>query len=70
MELIDEILSASNLTQASKEVIRNKGAGGIDGMQVESLKDYLDNNRDSLVDSICNCQYTPQPIRGKKDFKK
>jgi len=55
MKLVDEILRAGNLTQASKEVIRNKGAGGIDGMQVESLKDYLDNNRDSLVDSICNC---------------
>lgn len=66
MKLIDEILRAGNLTQASKEVIRNKGAGGIDGMQVEQLKEYLDNNRISLVDSIRDCQYTPQPIRGKQ----
>jgi len=32
MGLIDEILSASNLTLASKDVIRNKGAGGVDKM--------------------------------------
>ena len=32
MELIEEILRAGNLTEASKEVIRNKGAGGVDKM--------------------------------------
>ena len=66
MELIDEILRASNLTLASRDVIRNKGAGGIDGMQVEELKDYLDENRESLINQILKCQYIPQPIRGKE----
>jgi group II intron reverse transcriptase/maturase len=66
MELVDEILRVGNLTQASNEVIRNKGAGGIDGMSVESLKDYLTNNRNSLEDLIRNCKYYPQPIRGKE----
>jgi len=42
MELIEEILRAANITLASKEVIRNKGAGGIDGMNVKDLKEYLD----------------------------
>lgn len=65
MKLVDEILRAGNLTQASKEVIRNKGAGGIDGMNVESLKDYLTKNRNSLEEQIRNCTYYPQPIRGK-----
>ena len=66
MKLVDEILRTGNLTQASKEVIRNKGAGGIDGMSVDSLKDYLTNNRNSLEDLIRNCKYSPQPIRGKE----
>ena len=48
MKLIDEVLRAGNLTQASKEVIRNKGAGGIDRMEVKDLKDYLENNRDTI----------------------
>lgn len=65
MKLVDEILRAGNLTQACNEVIRNKGAGGTDGMSVESLKDYLTNNRNSLENLIRNCTYYPQPIRGK-----
>jgi RNA-directed DNA polymerase len=65
MKLVDEILRVGNLTQASNEVIRNKGAGGIDGMNVESLKDYLTKNRNSLEEQIRNCTYYPQPIRGK-----
>lgn len=66
MELIEEILKASNLTQASKEVIRNKGAGGIDGMSVNDLKDYLSTNREVLTNQIRNQTYIPQPIRGKE----
>ncbi|NCU44031.1 group II intron reverse transcriptase/maturase, partial [Candidatus Saccharibacteria bacterium] len=65
MKLVDEILRVGNLTQASNEVIRNKGAGGIDGMNVESLKDYLTKNRNLLEEQIRNCTYYPQPIRGK-----
>jgi RNA-directed DNA polymerase len=65
MELIEKILSVSNLTLASKDVIRNKGAGGIDGMSIKDLKEYLDNNRDILTNQIRKCEYIPQPIRGK-----
>ena len=66
MNLIEQILRTGNLTEASKEVIRNKGAGGIDNMSVDSLKEYLTNNRSSLEESIRNCKYYPQPIRGKE----
>lgn len=66
MKLIDEILRVSNLTQASKEVIRNKGAGGIDGMRVEDLESYLFDNREMLINQIRNQTYIPQPIRGKE----
>jgi len=66
MELIEEVLRAGNLTEASKEVIRNKGAGGVDKMYVEDLKEYLDKNRDFLTDQIRKSAYIPQPIRGKE----
>ena len=65
MELIEEILRAANLTQASKDVIRNKGAGGIDRMSVNDLEEYLNNNRETLTNQIHNRKYIPQPIRGK-----
>ena len=66
MELIEEILRTSNLTQASKEVIRNKGAGGIDGMSVKDLKEYLYKNREKIINQIRSQKYIPQPIRGKE----
>jgi len=65
MELVERILNARNLTQASREVIRNKGAAGIDRMSVKELKDYLDNNRENLMEQIHKGEYIPQPIRGK-----
>ncbi|MCU4166780.1 group II intron reverse transcriptase/maturase, partial [Marinilabiliaceae bacterium A049] len=55
-----------NLTTASKEVIRNKGAGGVDGMKVTELKSHLDKNRKELETQIRNGQYLPQPIRGNE----
>ncbi len=65
-ELIEKILQNANVTMACNEVVRNKGAGGIDGMQVEELKNYLDQHRHILSDQIRNCQYHAQPIRGKE----
>jgi len=66
MEMIEKILEAGNLTKACKEVVKNKGAGGIDKMPVKKLKAYLDANRDSLCESARNGEYLPQPIRGKQ----
>jgi group II intron reverse transcriptase/maturase len=66
MELIEKILRASNLTESSKEVIRNKGAGGIDRMQVNELETYLQENRESLINQIRTGRYIPQAIRGQE----
>ena len=66
MELIDQIVSARNLTDACREVVRNKGAAGVDRMGVKVLKAYLDKNREMLVGLLRSGQYFPQPIRGKE----
>jgi RNA-directed DNA polymerase len=50
--LLEYILSPSNLNAAYKQVKRNKGAGGVDRMEVESLKDYLVSYKDELITSI------------------
>jgi RNA-directed DNA polymerase len=64
--LIERVLHSGNLTMACKEVVRNKGAGGVDGMKVSELKEYLDQQRSTLEDEISNGRYIPQPIRGKE----
>lgn len=66
MEWIEKILQAGNITEACYEVIRNKGAAGVDKMSVKELKAFLDENRAQLEDQIRNGQYLPKPIRGKE----
>lgn len=66
MQTIDAVLNARNLTQACYEVIRNKGAAGVDKMSVKELKAYLDKNRQLLTELIRKGDYIPQPIRGKE----
>ena len=66
MQTIEKVLSARNLTEACTEVVKNKGAGGIDRMNVDQLKSYLDLNREELCETIREGKYIPQPIRGKE----
>ena len=64
--MIERVLAAGNITKACYEVIKNKGAGGVDKTPVKELKAYLDTNRDKLCESVRNGDYLPQPIRGKQ----
>jgi len=66
MELISRIVEAGNLTKACVEVVKNKGAAGVDKLSVKELKQYLDDHREELTTLIHNGYYQPQPIRGKK----
>ena len=63
MELIDVITSKENLNRAYKKVVANKGAGGVDGMEVEELGAYIKGNKDEIVRSIRNRTYMPKPVR-------
>ena len=61
--LLEQILSPTNMNQAYKRVKSNKGSGGIDKMEVESLKDYLVTNKEELIQSILGGTYRPNPVR-------
>jgi len=61
--LLEQILSPTNLNRAYKRVRSNRGSGGIDKMKVESLKDYLVNNKDQLIQAILDGKYRPNPVR-------
>lgn len=63
MELIDVITLKENLNRAYKKVVANKGAGGVDGMEVEELGAYIKDNKDEIVQSIRNRTYMPKPVR-------
>lgn len=61
--LLEEMLSDENIMKAYKQVKRNKGAPGIDGMTVNELKGYLDENIDSIREQIRTRKYKPSPVR-------
>lgn len=61
--LLEQILNRDNLNRAYKQVKRNKGAGGIDGMQVDELLPYLKEHKDELVQSLRDGKYRPKPVR-------
>ena len=63
MKVIERVLSKDNLNEAYKQVIRNKGASGIDEMTCEEVKDYLKVNGDKLINQILNREYQPLPVR-------
>lgn len=54
VELIDVITSKENLNKAFKKVKANKGAGGVDGMEVEELEAYIRESKDIIIQSIRN----------------
>lgn len=61
--LLEKILDRNNLNNAFRKVKSNKGAGGVDGMGVDELLQYLKDNKDNLVQSIRDGKYHPNPVR-------
>lgn len=61
--LLELILRKDNLNKAYKQVKRNKGKGGIDGMQVDELLPFLRENQRILIQKIREGKYKPNPVR-------
>lgn len=62
-ELLEAILSNDNMNAAYKRVCANKGSGGVDGVTVDELKDYIKENGNSIREQIRRREYKPQPVR-------
>lgn len=62
--MIAAVLQAGNLYKAAHQVMRNKGASGVDGMPVSKLALYIRANRDRISTSIYSNGYIPQAILG------
>lgn len=60
---LDSILSRNKLNEAFRQVKRNKGAAGIDGMSIEEAKVYLQEHKEEILEAIHQRKYRPQPVR-------
>lgn len=65
-DLLERILERENLNRAYKQVKRNHGAPGIDGMTVEKALLWIRENREELLQSIREGSYKPNPVRRKE----
>ncbi len=63
MELLEKILSKENLNKAYKQVYKNKGASGVDGVTIDELSKYIKENKEEILTSIRNRKYKPLPVR-------
>ena len=63
MELLEKILDDRNLYSAYKQVYKNKGASGVDGVTVEELGVYLFQHKEEIKEQIRNLKYKPSPVR-------
>ena len=63
MELLEKVLDDKNLSEAYKQVYKNKGASGVDGVTVDELGYYMYLHKDEIKEQIRNRKYKPSPVR-------
>ena len=63
MELMSAVVDRPNMLRAYARVCRNKGAAGVDGMEVADLGDYLKAHWVEHRKELLEGTYQPQPVR-------
>lgn len=61
-EMLEKILSDDNIKTAYKRVYANKGAGGVDGVTINELEEYMKEHWKSIEEEIRERRYKPQPV--------
>lgn len=60
--MMEAVVERENMTMAYNRVVGNRGSAGIDGMTVEDLKPYLQDNWPRIKEALLNGRYEPQPV--------
>ncbi len=63
MELLERVLDDKNLYKAYKQVYKNKGTSGVDGVTVDELGRYMYLHKEEIKEQIRNRKYKPSPVR-------
>ena len=61
--MIAQVVERGNMQRAYSQVMRNRGAPGIDGMRCEDLKDWLTANWPRVKAALLDGTYLPQAVR-------
>ena len=57
MELLEKVLDDKNLFKAYKQVYKNKGTSGVDGITVDELGKYMYLHKEEIKEQIRNRKY-------------
>ena len=60
---MEAVVERGNLHAALKQVVRNGGGPGIDGMTVKELPEYLKEEWPRIRRQLLNEEYTPQHVK-------
>lgn len=60
---MEEVLRRENLMAAYQRVVRNKGAGGVDGRSVDDLKHQIRADWSQIREALLSGVYKPSPVR-------
>ena len=63
LDWIKYIFDKDNIEEARKKVCANKGSAGIDGVKVEELAWYIDQNINDIIDKVYKRKYKPVPVK-------
>lgn len=63
VQLIERMVERKNMRKAYSQVMRNKGAAGIDKMTVEALMPYLKEKWLDIREQLVKGEYNPKPVR-------
>lgn len=62
--LMERVVESENLRKAYRRVVQNRGAPGVDGMEVGELAGYLREEWPKLSKELLEGRYKPQPVLG------
>ena len=63
-QLMEAVCDRTNLNQAYKRVVRNKGCPGVDRLSTEELLSWLQQHGENVVQSLLSGTYRPQAVKG------
>jgi len=63
LQLIEAVVARQNMLRAYDQVMKNKGAAGVDQMTVEQLMPYLREHWEEIKEELLSGRYKPRPVR-------
>jgi RNA-directed DNA polymerase len=62
-QVLERVLERGNLLQALRQVVRNKGGPGVDGMTIDRLPGHLKKHWPHMKAELLSGKYKPQPVK-------